>query len=57
MKRYRRNAEVIAKRLASWQALSPIEQLRALDDRLGPGVGAYKQRKRLQKLIDKVATK
>lgn len=30
-----------------WQALSPAEQLKKLDSRLGDGVGASKQRKKI----------
>jgi len=41
-----------AERLEAWQALSPAEQLKALDERLGEGVGAVKQRTRLQEKID-----
>ncbi len=42
----RKQAEV---RQATWQALSPKEQLEALDRRFGKGVGAKKQRARLVK--------
>jgi len=38
-----------AERNESWKALGPGGQLRALDDRLGVGVGAAKQRTRLDK--------
>ena len=41
-----------AQRLAAWQALSPSEQLAALDARLGKNQGALKQRKRLAKLLE-----
>ena len=44
----REDAEV---RHARWDALSPKEQLRQLDIRLGKGVGAKKQRVRLAKRI------
>lgn len=43
--------EQTAKRLEEWRSLSPVEQLQALDNRLGAGVGATKQRARLSKLI------
>lgn len=36
-----------------WSKLSPKEQLAALDARLGKGIGATKQRARLQNLIDR----
>lgn len=39
-------------RNAAWSKLSPKEQLEALDRRLGKGVGAQKQRARLQGLIN-----
>lgn len=39
-------------RAQTWAALSPAKQLAALDARLGKGVGAQKQRARLQALID-----
>lgn len=35
-----------------WESLTPTQQLAALDDRLGKGVGAVKQRKRIQGLIE-----
>jgi len=44
-----------AERLESWQAKSPVEQLKALDERLGEGVGATKQRTRLQEKIAEAA--
>ena len=34
-------------RLAYWQSLSRVEKIASLDRRLGPGVGAVKQRARL----------
>jgi hypothetical protein len=40
-------------RQEAWSKLSPKEQLAALDTRLGKGVGATKQRTRLQNLIDR----
>lgn len=36
----------------AWAKLSPVQQLKALDERLGKGVGAAKQRARLQARID-----
>lgn len=49
MKRRTYNSEVIAKRITEWQALSPAEQLKQLDARLGKGVGAKRQRAKLLK--------
>lgn len=37
----------------AWTKLSPQQQLERLDLRLGKGVGATKQRTRLQRLIEK----
>lgn len=45
-----------SERNASWSKLSPKEQLEALDRRLGKGVGAAKQRARLQGLISNPKT-
>lgn len=49
------NSETIRKeleeRLANWRAKTPEEQLAALDVRLGKGVGAKRQRARLEALI------
>ena len=39
-------------RQEAWSKLSPTQQLEALDRRLGKGVGAAKQRARIQDLID-----
>jgi hypothetical protein len=38
-------------RTEAWRALSPARQLAELDRRLGPGVGARRQRARLERLI------
>lgn len=35
-------------RLEAWRELSPQQQLNSLDGRLGVGVGAVKQRKRIE---------
>ena len=54
-----RNATRKAKRrakaeqlIAQWQQLSPREQLKQLDQRLGRGVGAKRQSDRIQEAID-----
>lgn len=36
----------------AWASLTPLQQMAALDRRLGTGVGAAKQRKKIQRLID-----
>lgn len=36
---------------AKWEKLTPYQQLAVLDERLGKGVGAKKQRTRLHKII------
>ncbi len=41
------------KRLDEWRKLSPSEQLKALDERLGKGKGAAKQRARLAEKLTK----
>jgi len=46
----RKNA---AERAATWNKLTPREQLKALDRRLGVGVGAEKQRAKLQAYLDR----
>lgn len=46
----RKNAEALAAERAK---RSPQQQLKKLDDKLGVGVGAVKERARLQALIDK----
>ncbi len=51
MKRKQPDPKAIAERLAVWQKLSSTEQLAALDRRLGKGVGATKQRKRLEAAV------
>ena len=38
-------------RALNWQAMSPKEQLKSLDSRLGKGIGATKQRAKIEKLI------
>ena len=38
-------------RNAEWQKLSPVQQLTNLDERLGKGLGAAKQRAKLARLI------
>ena len=35
-----------------WVTQSPQDQLKSLDNRLGEGIGAIKQRKKIQSLID-----
>lgn len=40
-----------AERNAYWQSLSPVEQLRSLDTRLGKGIGAKRQRAKLAALL------
>jgi hypothetical protein len=37
-----------------WESMTPTEQLRDLDRRLGPGVGATRQRKMLAALLEGV---
>jgi len=39
-------------RQAAWAALSPEEQLKAIDKRLGEGLGAKKQRAKLAKKLE-----
>lgn len=49
----RRNEDT--KRVAAWRELSPAEQLRSLDGRLGKGIGAKRQRAKLgQKMFTPV---
>lgn len=43
-------AKEAKERQEAWSKMSPQEQLKALDTRLGKGVGAAKQRARLQAL-------
>lgn len=45
--------EAAEKRNAEYAALTPAEQLKLLDARLGPGKGATKQRAKLAKQIQK----
>ena len=55
-KRYRRRggsarterSERAEKMLQQWRELTPQQQLAALDERLGKGLGARKQRRRLE---------
>lgn len=46
--------EEAKEREAAWRKLSPTQQLTDLDKRLGNGVGAVKQRARLQLKLGKV---
>lgn len=48
-----KRTEAVA-RDTEWRKLSPTQQLSDLDRRLGKGVGAAKQRARLQEKIDNV---
>lgn len=43
--------EIEAERLEWWRSLTPAKQLAELDRRLGKGVGAQRQRARLQALL------
>jgi hypothetical protein len=52
----RRRLEV-EERLEYWQGLTPAEQLVQLDRRLGEGVGAVKQRTRLNAAIEAAKAK
>lgn len=45
-----------AARDTEWRKLTPKQQLAALDRRLGKGVGAAKQRARLQETLNNVDT-
>lgn len=47
LKAYRK--EEADKNILAWRKLSPQEQIAALDERLGVGVGAVKQRARILK--------
>lgn len=52
MKSVNQKREEGAKRDALWASLTPAEQMRELDRRLGKGVGATRQRARIQSIID-----
>lgn len=52
MKSANQKREEGLKRDAEWASLTPVEQLRDLDRRLGTGLGATRQRARLNALID-----
>lgn len=45
--------EIEAERLEWWRSLTPARQLAELDRRLGKGVGATRQRARLESLLRK----
>lgn len=49
--------EEATQRAARWTKLSPVQQLKELDDRLGEGVGAQKQRARLRSQIESAKNK
>jgi hypothetical protein len=44
-------------KLTAWRKLSPADQLADLDRRLGKGIGATKQRARIQAKLNKQVTK
>ena len=54
---YAHRASEALERAVAWGALSPAEQLAALDRRLGVGVGAKRQRARIAKAHGVVAKK
>lgn len=56
MKSYTERCDEGKERNTAWQLLTPAEQLRDLDRRLGKGIGARKQRKHLHAKINKEAT-
>lgn len=45
--------EEAQERQTGWASMSPVDQLRALDARLGKGVGAAKQRARIMATISR----
>lgn len=54
-KYYDTRAPFIKERLDKWRALTPAEQVARLDERLGVGVGAKKQRALLAKKLESKA--
>ena len=50
-RRRKGNSAEVEARLEEWRAKTPVEQLADLDRRLGVGIGARKQRKRIQAQI------
>ncbi len=48
MKRYEDKVKEGQERNAAWQALTPAQQIAELNRRLGPGVGARRQRRKLE---------
>jgi hypothetical protein len=51
-KRRQDKADISNRRCEAWRTLTPQQQLENLDLRLGKGIGATKQRARIQDLID-----
>lgn len=49
----KRRKEEAIKRNAAWNMLTPEQKIKDLDIRLGVGLGASKQREKLNKLINK----
>ncbi len=48
--------EVAEKMIAAWRELTPVQQLASLDARLGKGVGAKRQRAKLDAIINPANT-